>query len=68
MRYKGILFDLDGTLIDSRRDLAEAVNVLRTARGLTALPIAEVAGHVGEFSPALAIDTFLDLLSIVTPR
>lgn len=34
MRPKLILFDLDGTLVDSAPDLAAAANTLRTARGL----------------------------------
>ena len=31
------LFDLDGTLIDSRADLAAAVNAMRALHGLPAL-------------------------------
>lgn len=34
MRPELILFDLDGTLVDSAPDLAAAANALRTARGL----------------------------------
>jgi phosphoglycolate phosphatase len=44
----GIIFDLDGTLIDSRADLALAVNLTREELGLTAIPQAEVVGYVGE--------------------
>ncbi|MFZ1890778.1 MAG: phosphoglycolate phosphatase [Formosimonas sp.] len=33
-----VLFDLDGTLIDSAPDLAGAVNALRTARGMAEIP------------------------------
>ena len=33
------LFDLDGTLIDSRADLAAAVNAMRARHGLSALPL-----------------------------
>jgi phosphoglycolate phosphatase len=43
-----IIFDLDGTLIDSRADLALAVNLTRAELGLPALPQAQVVGYVGE--------------------
>lgn len=43
----GILFDLDGTLVDSRRDLAAAVNAMRRERGLSALPLPEIVRHIG---------------------
>ena len=42
------VFDLDGTLIDSRRDLADAANALITERGGTPLPVDGIAGMVGE--------------------
>ena len=45
---RGIVFDLDGTLIDSRRDIATAVNHMRAERGLAPLPLEEVSGMVGE--------------------
>jgi phosphoglycolate phosphatase len=44
----GILFDLDGTLIDSRADLALAVNLTREELGLPSIPPAQVTGYVGE--------------------
>ncbi len=37
-RFDAVLFDLDGTLIDSAPDLAGAANELREAHGLPALP------------------------------
>jgi len=43
-----IVFDLDGTLIDSSRDLAEAVNELVAHHGAPPLAVAEVVGMVGE--------------------
>ena len=43
----GIIFDLDGTLIDSRADLALAVNLTRAELGLPPLAQAQVVGFVG---------------------
>ncbi|MEO7057832.1 MAG: phosphoglycolate phosphatase [Caldimonas sp.] len=42
-----MLFDLDGTLIDSAPDLAGACNDMRTQRGLAALPYAQLRAMVG---------------------
>lgn len=36
-----VLFDLDGTLVDSAPDLGAAANALREARGLAPLPLAQ---------------------------
>lgn len=43
-----VFFDLDGTLVDSRADLALAVNLTRHDYGLPLLPVAQVASYVGE--------------------
>ena len=42
-----VLFDLDGTLIDSAPDLAAAADKLRTDRGLTSLPALHYRPMVG---------------------
>ena len=42
-----VMFDLDGTLIDSDQDLADAANMARRAFGLPLLDRAEVIRHVG---------------------
>ncbi len=42
------MFDLDGTLIDSRRDIATAVNLLRKDFGLKPLSVKTIAGYVGD--------------------
>ena len=42
-----VLFDLDGTLIDSAPDLAAAANAMRIARGLLPLPLAALRPMVG---------------------
>lgn len=43
-----LIFDLDGTLIDSRADLAASGNHARGAVGLSPLPLAQVVGYVGD--------------------
>lgn len=48
MDIRAVVFDLDGTLVDSRRDLAAAVNSVRRERGLEPLPVARVVTFVGE--------------------
>jgi phosphoglycolate phosphatase len=47
------VFDLDGTLIDSRRDLADATNALLEEFGAPPLPIEAVAAMVGEGAAVL---------------
>ena len=42
-----VLFDLDGTLIDSAPDLAAAANAMRLARSLEPLPLATLRPMVG---------------------
>ena len=46
--YELLVFDLDGTLIDSTEDLAQSVNATRADAGLPALPTAAVASYVGD--------------------
>lgn len=41
------IFDLDGTLIDSTGDIAAAANHVREINGLSPLPEAGVAAHIG---------------------
>lgn len=45
--YQAVLFDLDGTLIDSAPDLAGAANELRALHGLPALPYEALRPMVG---------------------
>jgi len=42
-----IIFDLDGTLIDSRADLAAGINHMRKCFGLEPLPLKTVGSYVG---------------------
>jgi phosphoglycolate phosphatase len=48
-----IVFDLDGTLIDSARDLAESIGELLESYGVAPLPIEDVVTMVGEGAPML---------------
>lgn len=43
-----VVFDLDGTLIDSRRDLADSANALIVEHGGAPQPVDAIAGMVGE--------------------
>jgi phosphoglycolate phosphatase len=48
LRYRAVLFDLDGTLVDSYTALAEAVNFARREHGLDELSISHIRGSVGD--------------------
>ncbi|HEX2870378.1 MAG TPA: HAD-IA family hydrolase [Polyangiaceae bacterium] len=49
----GVVFDLDGTLVDSRRDIAEAANHALQKAGLARLPHDELESYVGDGAPLL---------------
>jgi 2-phosphoglycolate phosphatase len=44
---KAVLFDLDGTLVDSEKDIAEAANFTRQHYGLNRVPDSTIAQFVG---------------------
>lgn len=48
LRYRAVLFDLDGTLVDSYTALAEAVNFARREHGLHELSAARIRNFVGD--------------------
>lgn len=50
---RAVLFDLDGTLLDTAPDLAGALNRLRLREGLAPLPYARIRPHVSHGSVAL---------------
>jgi phosphoglycolate phosphatase len=47
-RPAALVFDLDGTLIDSRRDITAAINRMRSEAGLPPLALEQVVTMVGE--------------------
>lgn len=55
---KAILFDLDGTLVDSAPDFEEVVNSLRQDEGLSPLPYAAIREQVSNGGLALACLAF----------
>lgn len=50
---KAILFDFDGTLIDSAPDLAHAANRLMQSMSLPEFPVETIAGFIGNGIPRL---------------
>jgi phosphoglycolate phosphatase len=48
-----VIFDLDGTLVDSRLDLANSVNAMLTRFGKPELPCDVIAGYIGDGAPML---------------
>jgi phosphoglycolate phosphatase len=56
--FRLIVFDLDGTLIDSRRDIAESANELLLECGTPPLPEEQVGRMVGEGAATLVARVF----------
>jgi len=52
-RIRALVFDLDGTLIDSKQDLVLSVNATLRAIGRAQLPADVVASYVGSGAPVL---------------
>lgn len=48
MTYKAVLFDLDGTLLDTLDDLGDSMNAVLAARGFPTHPIRAFTGFVGD--------------------
>ena len=59
-RLLAVLIDLDGTLMDTAPDLAEAANRMRADFGLPALPAARVARYVGKGADVLVHRSLTD--------
>lgn len=54
----GLLFDLDGTLVDSRRDIADACNAALVVHGFPPLPFDAVMRMVGDGARLLVMRAF----------
>lgn len=55
---RAVLFDLDGTLIDSRKDIAAACNHVLEWAGREPLPLATISGFVGDGARSLIARAF----------
>ncbi|MDB4933067.1 MAG: Phosphoglycolate phosphatase [Labilithrix sp.] len=55
---RALLFDLDGTLIDSRSDIAAACNAARVAHGREPLAVETIVSMVGDGARALVARAF----------
>ncbi len=53
-----IVFDLDGTLVDSRKDIADAANLLLESCGAAPLPAHQIGRMVGDGAPTLVARAF----------
>jgi len=58
MSFRLIVFDLDGTLVDSRRDLAESANALLAESGCGPLSEQSIGRMVGDGAPTLVARAF----------
>jgi 2-phosphoglycolate phosphatase len=63
-----VLFDLDGTLLDSAPDMAATIDRMRTARGAAPMPLAELRPHVSKGARAMSAAAFPELEGEVPPE
>ena len=59
-RFDAVLFDLDGTLVHSLDDIANAAHAVRAAQGLTALTDARIRSFIGDGARRLVARTLAD--------
>ena len=55
---EAVLFDLDGTLVDTAPDMARTVNAMRVKRGLEPVPVASVRPFVSQCARGMLIYPF----------
>ncbi len=65
MEAPTLFFDLDGTLIDSRGDIANSVNLTRGEYGLPPLPLEEVTTMVGNGMRQLMLRAMPDHAAVI---
>jgi phosphoglycolate phosphatase len=58
---KAVLFDLDGTLLDSAPDMLATVNGMRARRGMGPMTLAALRPHVSKGARAMAAAAFPDV-------
>lgn len=58
MAFELVVFDLDGTLVDSRRDIADAANALLEEAGAPPLPEERIGRMVGDGAAVLVARAF----------
>lgn len=63
-----IVFDLDGTLIDSARDISDSIGELVQSYGAAPLPMSEVVTMVGDGAPVLVMRALKQSGIDVAPR
>ena len=63
-----VLFDLDGTLLDSAPDMVATVNRMRAMRGQPPMQLADVRPHVSRGSRAMTAAAFPELGGDVSPE
>jgi len=63
-----IVFDLDGTLIDSARDISESISELVESYGAAPLPMSEVVNMVGDGASILVMRALKQSAIDVSPR
>ncbi len=56
-----VLFDLDGTLLDSAPDMLATVNRMRATRGQAPMPLSDLRPHVSRGSRAMSAAAFPEL-------
>jgi phosphoglycolate phosphatase len=61
---KAVFFDLDGTLIDSKKDITASVNEIRNDLGLSELSEPEVLSHVGRGTNTLLREVLPETVDI----